>query len=53
MKKTSRMITESKKTTTNTKGEITMKKTSKIRTRIMAAVLATAAALSICTVTMT
>ena len=52
MKKTSRMITESKKTTTNTKGEITMKKTS-IRSRIMAAVLATAAALSICTVAMT
>ena len=53
MKKTSRMITESKKNTTNnSKGEITMKKTS-IRSRIMAAVLATAAALSICTVAMT
>ena len=54
MKKTNRMTTESKKTTTNnSKGAITMKKTNRIRTRIMAAVLATAAALSICTVAMT
>ena len=53
MKKTSIMKTESKKTANNkSKGEITMKKTS-IRSRIMAAVLATAAALSICTVAMT
>ena len=37
---------------TNKKGAITMKKTS-IKNRIMAAVLATAAALSICTVAMT
>ena len=37
---------------TNKKGEITMKKTS-IKNRVMTAVLATAAALSICTVAMT
>ena len=53
MKKTSIMKIESKKTANNkSKGEITMKKTT-IRSRIMAAVLATAAALSICTVAMT
>ena len=53
MKKTSRMITESKKTTTNTKGEITMKKTSKIRTRILAAALSAVTIFSVSAMTVT